>query len=279
MNTSIQLKALIRNISKTKNINAQVLLRNYMFERFLERISKSKYSKNFILKGGLLIGAIVGVESRATMDIDATIKNCTVSEETIKVMIQEVSLIDLNDNVKFELSSIENIREESDYFGFRVSINSNFDGIRQKLKIDISTGDKITPDSIKYDFKLMFENRSIEILAYNLETILAEKIETILSRGIANTRLRDFYDVYILIKLQIENVDLTLLKLAIDETVKNRQSISTFNEKFVIFGEVISNNQLQKLWQQFQRKNDYAEDIDWLELTNKIKTFLEQLYE
>jgi hypothetical protein len=169
LNTATQLKALIRNVSKEKNVNAQILLRNYMLERLLERISLSKYKYNFILKGGMLIAAVVGLDTRSTMDMDATIKGVMVSKETIKIMFDEILAVNIDDHVVMTMKSIEDIREEVDYAGFRVSIDTNFDGIKQNIKIDITSGDAITPRAIKYKFSLMLENRTIEVLAYLLK--------------------------------------------------------------------------------------------------------------
>lgn len=225
MNTATQLKALIRNLSKEKNINAQILLRNYMFERLLERISLSNYRHSFILKGGMLIAAMVGLDTRSTMDMDATIKGIPVTRESIRTMFDEICLISINDSVKMSVREIENIHDEAEYAGLRVTLDTYFDRVNQTLKVDITTGDKITPKEISYSFKLMLESRSIEVLAYNIETVMAEKLETKISRSTANTRMRDFYDIYILTELQAENINIGLLSDAIIATVNERGTI------------------------------------------------------
>jgi len=184
--TSNQLKARVRNLSKAKNVEAEVILRNFMLERFLERISASRYKDNFILKGGMLIAAMVGLDTRATMDMDATIKGQTLTAAQIRGIIEDILNVPIDDNVLFSFRGIEEIREEADYPGYRVSINALLDKTRQTIHIDITTGDFITPKEIKYSFKLMFEDRSISILAYNLETVLAEKFESIIARGLTN---------------------------------------------------------------------------------------------
>lgn len=242
MNTATQLKALLRNVSKQKRVNAQILLRNYMLERLLERISLSKYKYNFILKGGMLIAAIAGMDTRSTMDMDATIKGIPVSKESIIDMFDDILNVNIDDSVEMSINSIDDIRDEAEYVGFRISINTKFDGIKQTLKIDITTGDAITPREVGYKFSLMLENRTIEILAYNLETVLAEKLETIVSRGTTNTRMRDFYDIYILTKLQADNINQELLIEALNETAKKRGMATLLDDKRLIVSEISSSS-------------------------------------
>lgn len=195
--TSRQLKDLIRNLSKEKSADAQILLRNYMMERFLERISLSEYKDKFILKGGMLVAAMVGLDARSTMDIDATVKGANVSVEDVENIIDAIVRVQIEDGVTFRVKTIQEIMDEAEYPGVRVSLETLFDGVTTPLKIDISTGDAITPREIKYRFKRMLEDRVIEVWAYNLETVLAEKIETIITRDVTNTRMRDFYDIHI----------------------------------------------------------------------------------
>lgn len=207
MKTSTQLKALVRNLSKQSNVEAEVLLRNFMLERFLERIAVSGFRRNFILKGGMLIAAMVGIDTRTTMDMDAIIKGQARTASEIIGIIEEILRTPIDDGVEFALRSIEEIREEANYPGYRVSIVAVFDKTRQTLKVDITTGDFVTPKEIEYSFKLMLEDRAISILAYNLETILAEKFETVVTRSVTNTRMRDFYDIYILTTTQPVDTD------------------------------------------------------------------------
>lgn len=212
MKNAMQLKAKIKNIAKEKNISAQLVMQNFMMERLLERISLSSYQNHFILKGGFLIASMVGLDTRATRDMDATIKGLPVSEQTVKNMFLEICKIELQDDVTFNFLSIGEIREGDEYGGFRVALSANFSPMAVPLKLDITTGDKITPSEITYDYKLLIDDRSIKILAYNLETVLAEKLETIISRSDQNTRPRDFYDVYVLKNLQNHNLDFEILK-------------------------------------------------------------------
>ena len=226
MKNVMQLKAIVRNIAKEKRITAQLVLQNYMLERFLERVSVSDYQENFIIKGGFLIASLVGLNSRTTMDMDATIKRYPVSRESVRNMIEEIIRIDLEDDIMFTFKSIGEIREGDEYTGYRVSLLANYPPMAVPLKLDITTGDKITPREIEYQYKLMMEDRSICVLAYNLSTILAEKLETVISRGDQNTRPRDYYDIYILSKLQAENIDPETLAYALHATVKKRGTIS-----------------------------------------------------
>lgn len=263
MSGATRVKALIRNLSKEKKINAQILLRNYMLERLLERISCSEYKHSFILKGGMLVAAMVGLDTRSTMDMDATLKGVSMVKDAVKVMFEKIISIPLDDGVVLKISSMEDIHDEANYPGLRVSLETFFDGIKQMLKVDITTGDTITPRAICYRFKLMLEPRSIEVMAYNLETVLAEKLETIISRSTANTRMRDFYDVYILGETQGKNIDDQILRKALLETVKNRGTTELLGQSGIIASEVIHSKVMKEMWKRYQAQFDYAEDVSW----------------
>ncbi len=270
----MQLKAKIKNISKEKNISAQLVLQNYMMERFIERIALSDFQDQMIIKGGLLISSIVGLDSRATMDIDMTLKGKPVNESFVLDYINEISRININDEVKFDVVSITEIREMDDYFGFRVSLIAGIGTMKIPLKIDITTGDKIIPSEISYEYPLMFENRSIKIKAYNLETILSEKIETIISRGNQNTRMRDFYDIYILLKLKSKNIDYNILRLAIEETSKKRDSLNLLLKYKEIISNIENNNEMLVRWKNYQNSFNYARTIDFTEICKFLTEIL-----
>ena len=273
----MQLKAKIKNISKEKNISAQLVLQNYMMERFIERIALSDFQDQMIIKGGLLISSIVGLDSRATMDIDMTLKGKPVNEAFILDYINEISRININDEVKFDVVSITEIREMDDYFGFRVSLIAGIGTMKIPLKIDITTGDKIIPSEISYEYPLMFENRSIKIKAYNLETILSEKIETIISRGNQNTRMRDFYDVYILLKLKSKNIDYNILRLAIEETSQKRDSLNLLLNYKEIISNIENNNEMLVRWENYRNSFNYARTIDFTEICRFLTEILEKI--
>ena len=270
MRNAMQLKAVIKNISKDKHISAQLVMQNFMLERLLERISVSKYRQNFILKGGFLIAAMVGLDTRATMDMDATIKGWPVNEESIKNMFLDICKIDLQDDVTFEFKKIGEIREGDDYTGYRVSLSANYPPMAVPLKLDITTGDKITPREIEYRFKLLLEDREIPVLAYNLETVMAEKLETVVSRGNQNTRPRDYYDIYILAKMQYKNIETEYLRAALDATSKKRGSSEILKEYKNIIDIVRNSDVMIKQWRTYQRDFEYATDISFDEVCDAV---------
>lgn len=278
MKNAMQLKAMVKNIAKEKGISAQLVLQNYMLERFLERVSISDYQDNFIIKGGFLIASMVGLESRATMDMDATIKRYPVSAETIQKMVEEIIKIDLDDNIFFTFKSISKIRENTEYLGYRVALLGNFSPMSVPLKLDITTGDKITPREIEYDYKLMMEERSIRVLAYNTATILAEKLETVISRGDQNTRPRDYYDIYILTKLQIENIDLETLSYALKATTKKRGSMEVIKKYREIMRTVRDSEIMNQQWNNYHKEYGYAANISFAETCDAVIHIMDKLF-
>ncbi len=271
INTAKQLKDLIRNLSKKNSADAQLLMRNYMMERFLERLAVSQYQDKFILKGGMLVAAMVGLDARATMDIDATIKGTEVNVENVKKIIADIVSISLEDGVTFCVKQVSEIMDEAEYPGVRVSMETEFDRVRTPLKIDISTGDVITPREIQYSFKLMLEERTINVWAYNLETVLAEKVETVISRGITNTRMRDFYDIYILNKLYGNTIDSKVLGEALQATAKKRKTEWYLEDAVEIFEEVQVDVNMQRLWKLYQKKFSYSSEISWGTIMDSVK--------
>lgn len=272
MKTSTQLKALIRNLSKKKSIEAEIILRNYMLERLLERISQSEYRDKFILKGGMLVAAMVGIDTRSTMDMDATIKDIAFSEEKLEKALNAILAYPIDDNVIMSLKGFENIRDESEYLGVRVSIEAILDKTKQIMKVDITSGDVITPKEIEYSFKLLFENRTISILAYNLETVLAEKLETILSRSTANTRMRDYYDVYILTTLREHDISWDLFSAAFKKTAVKRGSYKRLNEfGYENIKQIENSHVLLKFWNRYQQKNKYVSNLSWQQAIASMK--------
>ena len=270
--TARQLKNLIRNLSREKSADAQLLMRNYMMERFLERISLSEYRDKFILKGGMLVAAMVGLDARSTMDLDATVKGANVNVEDIENLISAIVSVPIDDGVKFQLKSISEIMDEAEYPGIRVSMTTTFDGVVTPLKIDISTGDAITPREVRYSFKLMLEDRSIDIWAYNLETVLAEKLETIITRTTTNTRMRDFYDIYILDQLHGNTLNRQTLYDALLATAKKRGTERHLAEAVDVLNEVESSPVMQKLWESYRRKFSYAADLEWSIIMRAVRS-------
>lgn len=266
---AMSLKSKIRNLARKKDMSAQVVLQNYMFERFLERLSNSTYKNNFILKGGLLIAALVGVDNRATMDLDTTIKNFPLEPEIIIKVIKEICSIKLDDNVYFTFSNIESIRDDDSYGGYRVSIISEYDTIITPIHIDITTGDVITPKEVLSSIKMIFEENNIELWAYNVETVLAEKVETILRRGELNTRPRDFYDVYILIKTQL--IDHQVFKEALKSTAIHRKTSYILNDMGKRINEIEKSESLKQRWKKYTKNYSYAKNIKYEDIINILK--------
>lgn len=275
---TMSLKAIINNIAKENKISAQSVLQTYMLERFLERISISKYKDNFILKGGMLISAMLGIDSRTTMDMDTTIKGFKLAEENISNIINEICNIKIDDEVTFEVQKIELIREDDDYGGYRITFKASYmESMPVIMKIDITTGDKITYKEIKYSFDLMLEDRKIQIWSYNLETVIAEKFESILKRGVLGTRIRDFYDIYMLLNTQTKNIDFNTLKDAIYSTAKHRNTINIIKDWSKIIEQLNNSDIMKNQWARYQKNNFYAKEIkyeDLIESLNQIGKIL-----
>lgn len=270
---AMSLKAKINNIAKKEKVLPQAVMQTYMLERLLERISISEYKDNFILKGGMLISSIIGIDNRSTMDMDTTIKGFKLDKDNLENILQKIIKIDIDDNIKFKIISIENIREDDDYGGLRVHLQAYFDEMPIDLKIDVTTGDKITYKEINYKYNLLLEKRSIEIWTYNVETIIAEKYESIIKRSILNTRIRDFYDLYMLTHLDKKNVQSKMLVDAIKETAKHRLTFDIVNYRNVVedvINSIQNDNSLKEQWNKYQRFYEYAKDIKYKQLIDSI---------
>lgn len=261
MSKAMRLKDRIKNLAAINHVPAQAILQNFMLERLLERISISRYQDMFVLKGGMLIAAMVGINSRATMDMDATLRGYPLSAETIRDVFIEICSIQLGDDVELILDRVTPIRDQDEYGGYRVSILAKYEAINTPLKIDVTTGDVITPNAIRYTLHSNFENKLIEIWAYNGETILAEKVETILRRSVLNTRPRDFYDVYILMKIQSPPINRKVFNTALHATSENRKSLSDLQDKEVILRTIQSDVSMIQRWERYCRDNYYAKGI------------------
>ena len=265
-----QLKAWIKNMSAKVDVNENIILQNYMLERLLERIAVSEYKYKFILKGGMLITAIVGIDMRNTLDMDATIKGFDLEKDNLENILDGIFKINLDDGVTFEFRGIKEIRQEDEYGGYRVSLDAKFDKLVVPMKLDITTGDVITPKEIKYKFDLLFEERSIEILAYNMETVIADKFETIISRNVDTTRARDFYDIYILWTTQQKNFDKKSLKQAIIKKFEYRGSVDKLNNIDEIVEVIKESEALKEHWKNYQGKFSYAKDISYEDTVKEL---------
>ena len=273
MSKAMSLKARIRNIAKQKNIPAQVILQNYMFERLLVRLSASEYKEKFVLKGGMLVAAIVGLDNRATMDMDTTLKNLPLTPEAIRSALEIVCSIAYDDSVSFEIGTISPIREDDIYGGYRVMVNARFDTMVTPLSIDVSTGDAITPHAVQYNFSEIFDDeKSYELWAYNIETVMAEKVETILRRGVFNTRPRDFYDAYILSTTQ--KFDKAVFADALSATAAHRGTAQQISDVPAILHNIEESPELKTMWDKYRKQFSYAADIDYGQIMTVLKTLL-----
>ncbi len=270
--SSRQLKDRIKNLAKKNSADAQILMRNYMTERFLERLSLSEYKNRFILKGGTLVTSLAGLDIRSTMDLDATVKGLSVSRRDMEDIIEAILAVPLEDGVAFTVKSTSEIMTEEDSLCLRVSMESMFDGIRTPFKIDISTGDIITPHEISYDYKLMLEDRTISVMTYNLETLLAEKLEAVIHRGILNTRMRDFYDIHILLGIYKSGLSAADLHDAFTATAKKRKTLEQMRHGAERLKRVEESPEMQNLWKSYQSHYSYASDISWQEAMNSVRT-------
>ena len=265
MKTSEQIKGAIRNISKKTGVNPNSLLQMCLFEGILEKLSKSKYSENFILKGGLLISSLIGVDMRSTMDMDTTLKGIPLNEESISNILNEILAIEIDADIEYKLIKLSPIRQEDVYEDFCASISCIFGKINATLNIDITTGDVITPREMNYSYSKILEEGTIPIITYTIETILAEKFETISSRNITTTRARDFYDLYMIYSIYKDKIDKGILRKAIERTSKYRGSFETalqYKEIVELFRE---SETPKKLWKKYTQNNPYAKDVDFLD--------------
>ena len=255
------IKGKIRSMAEKKNLKSQEVLQIYFFERFLERLSKSKYKNNFVIKGGFLISSLIGIENRTTMDMDTTIKGIALKEEKIKDIVEEIININVEDGIRFEIKDISYIREEDEYENFRISLIANVGKTKNPMKLDLTTGDAITPREIEYTYPCIFSKENIKIMAYPSETILAEKYETIIRRNIATTRMRDFYDLYTLYKLKKDEINYEILKEAVERTLNKRESWEIMQDYEEIIEDIKEDSYLRSLWEVYLSENKYIGDL------------------
>ena len=274
--SATQLKDWIKNKSKNTGAPANVLLQTYMMERLLERISLSPYRDNLIIKGGFLIASMVGIDRRSTMDMDTTVKGLPFNRDSLEKILNEIISLDADYGVAFEVQDIKNIRDVSEYDDFRVSLRAVFHTVRVNMKIDITTGDAIIPREIEYPYKLMFEDRTIPVMAYNLHTILAEKIETILSRNVTNSRGRDFYDVYILLTMNRDTLSREEMLHALRVKAEERNSISSIENYTKHLQDINDSPEIKKIWSAYGVNYSYAKGIPLTEICSLIAWLFEK---
>ena len=268
-----------RNFATKNNLSVQQVLQSYMFERFLERLSKSEYKDKFIIKGGLLLSSIMGLDMRTTMDIDTNVTGMNFELPQIRKIIEEIVSIELNDNVAFEISNLSPIKEDNDYGGYKFKLIATQSNVKVRFSIDVSTGDIINPRAIEYKYKMILEDNYIDILTYNYETIIAEKLETILKRNTANSRMKDYYDIYYFANIKWNKIDKNILKQALNTTFEHRDSKYELENNSRIIDELAVSESLKLLWQQFTQKHSYAKKTSFDETIQAIKFIFKEIYD
>lgn len=273
MKTPEQLKGTIRNMAEKKNLRAQEILQMFLFERILDRLANSDYKENFILKGGLLISSMIGIGERTTMDMDTTVRGIQMEEDEIVAAVKNILAINVDDGIMFEYQSIEPIREDDAYNNFRIHIRAKYGKIDSPMKIDVTTGDVITPSAIRYDFPMLFDEKSIPVMAYTLETILAEKYETIIRRNIGTTRARDYYDLHTLYRSRQDVVRPDVLKAAVLHTAQKRDSVQDMNEWKDILKDIREEPQMYLLWDNYVAENKYIGNLEFHVVLDTVEEF------
>lgn len=266
-----------KELAKESGLTQLELYQRFMFERILERISVSKYSENFILKGGLLLSAMIGINSRSTRDMDISIKGIDVSKEKMVQVLNEILSLDIGDGVKFEIINITDIRADDEYGGNKYHLVGSLENLKVALEIDISTGDEITPKELNYEYISIFEDKKIYIDTYNIETILAEKIETILCRGKYNTRMKDYYDVYFFLTKLKDEIDLEIFKQALNNTLTKREAFEYYKDYRQILMELTNDERINNYWNAYKKKNKYAQNIEYKEIVKALDEFLDNI--
>ena len=274
MKTSTQLKAKARNLSAKANIPPHVIQRNFFLERFLERVSLSRYKESIVLKGGVLITSLLGIEARATVDLDATMRERELSDEDVAEIVGVLLQTTVDDNVNFALRDIEETRVESEYPGFRVTLNVTFEKLRDTVKIDFTAGDVITPKPVDYGYRLMFEDREIYVLAYNIETVLAEKYTAVLALDVANSRMKDFYDIYMLITEQRDMINPDVFAEAVSNTAKQRHMLQLLPKAAHIIDTVAESTVMSDLWLRYKSVNKYAAFIEFQDVVEAVRVLI-----
>lgn len=277
MRTPEQLKGYLRNLAKEKKISAQELLQVFMFERLIERLSMSEYRDNLVLKGGLLVASLIGIDERTTMDMDTTIVGYPVTEESMEALIKDILAVKLDDGIQFKYIGLTPIRKNDDYSNYTITLEARYEGILVPLKIDVTTGDVITPSKVAYDYYLSFEDKTVLIYSYPLETIFAEKLETILSRNVTNTRARDFYDLYLLYNTKWDKVNLNVLKEALIATAINRETVDEVYDYIDVMNDISTSKTVISSWDRYQHENAYAQAIELNDIFKVISNILNLL--
>ena len=269
------LQARIKNLSSQKGVPSNVILQDYFFDAFLKRLAKSQYVENFVFKGGFLLSTTLGIDFRSTMDMDFLLTKLAMDKENIEKIFKGIAEIDVDDNITFEFVDINDIRQEDEYGGFNVSLLGRLENVKAVVSIDVATGDPITPSSVSYNYRCLFDNEILIFAAYNFETIIAEKLQTILSKGVTNSRSKDFYDLYIIYKLRWNDINVSTLKEAFNNTCRYRNTIFSSGHATEIKNQIENDLSMQKRWESFSKKNEFASDISFSDTISVLNIILE----
>ena len=269
-----KLKSIVYKKANGDNTISAQLYQMFFFERILDRISKSEYKHNIILKGGLLLSSIIGEDMRTTKDMDVTLKSIPLEKENVLNIMTEILSIDTNDNVNFQIIDIKDIREEDEYGGFKINIVGTFERLRVNMFVELTTGDKITPKETDFNYNCIFEDKKIPILAYTIETVIAEKFETVISRNVTNTRLKDFYDLGVLLNDETKKYNEKTLIEAIKNTFKKRNTNLDINEIKKTIELIKSDTTLKQSWINYQQKFNWANIITYEFIIEKLENLV-----
>lgn len=268
----------INNLSKQTGVHQNILLKAFFFDAFLKRLSISKYKDNFIFKGGFLLSTNLGISLRSTMDIDFLLSKIKLNRENIVSTMMEILSINVDDGISFAFQSIEEIRQEDEYGGYNIILLGKLENIKETVSVDIATGDPITPNAVSYKYKCLFNDETLNFKAYNFETIISEKLQTILNRGVTNSRSKDFYDLFIIFKLRWDNLDLSILKEAFMKTCNYRKTFFTKQEAIQIISNIKNDLQIESRWNSYCKKNKFASDVEFKETISAILAFIESIF-
>lgn len=271
------LQARINNLSTKTGVHPNILLKSFFFDAFLKRLAASKYADKFVFKGGFFLSTSLGINLRSKMDIDFLLRKMNLTMENIVNVLKEVSLIDIGDNVIFEYQSINEIRQDDEYGGYNIVLLGKLENIKETISIDVATGDPITPSAMDYRYKCLFNDEILSFKAYNFETILAEKFQTILFRGIANSRSKDFYDIFIIYKLRWNDIDTKVLKEAFVNTCNYRGTVFAKDEALRIVDRIKNDSQMESRWKTYSKRNQFAKNIEFKDTLNPLETIIEEL--
>lgn len=270
-NSAQAVKDKLRNISNEKNINFNAVLKFYMYDRFIERLSKSKYRDNIVLKGGFYLSSLFGIENRSTIDIDAAIRKAEFTEDNLLKMITEIINVDVDDNVVFKINETSSIRDEDEYGGLRVTIDFQLENVKDKFHIDMATGDPIYPRPDSYNYKSLIEKKTYQVWTYTTETVLAEKLETILNKLDTSSRMKDYYDIYLIYKFKFAELNKENFMMAVKKTFEKRKFQGNLIGSFNVIKQ---SSILKEKWSNYARKNNYAREIEFEEILAFLEEFI-----